>query len=241
MKGIIKVAVFAMVAGFATAAVVQEVYAQDEEVVVEEVETTTESVQKKVGVRTDCDWLKEEVARLSKIEDPDEETQKELDELKLKQRRECAKRAGRRAVRTIASTRSPIAPTVQVSEEENEKELQTEDIPADKSCDKPDENGCCPGEKYTDMGELGFNCCPEDGNTCYPPMEVPKPKPQEPELTEEEIAKKIEENINAGLCADGTKPNKFGCCGDEKFKDLGDTIFGCCSESTGKCFPPIKK
>ena len=35
---------------------------------------------------------------------------------------------------------------------------------------EPDENGCCTGEIYTDMGEQGFNCCPESGGDCFPPM-----------------------------------------------------------------------
>lgn len=47
-------------------------------------------------------------------------------------------------------------------------------------------------------------------------------------------------NLDAGLCADGSKPNKFGCCGDEVFKDLGDTVFACCPKSGGDCFPPMK-
>ena len=34
----------------------------------------------------------------------------------------------------------------------------------------PDEFGCCPGEIYTDMGEQGFNCCPEAGGDCFPPI-----------------------------------------------------------------------
>ncbi len=34
----------------------------------------------------------------------------------------------------------------------------------------PDENGCCTGEIYTDMGEQGFNCCPETGGDCFPPI-----------------------------------------------------------------------
>ena len=34
----------------------------------------------------------------------------------------------------------------------------------------PDANGCCAGEIYTDMGEQGFNCCPEGGGDCFPPM-----------------------------------------------------------------------
>lgn len=34
----------------------------------------------------------------------------------------------------------------------------------------PDENGCCPGEIYTDMGDQGFNCCPDDDGDCFPPI-----------------------------------------------------------------------
>lgn len=34
----------------------------------------------------------------------------------------------------------------------------------------PDVNGCCAGEVYTDMGEMGFNCCPETGGDCFPPL-----------------------------------------------------------------------
>lgn len=34
----------------------------------------------------------------------------------------------------------------------------------------PDNNGCCAGETYTDMGDLGFNCCPDGNGDCYPPI-----------------------------------------------------------------------
>lgn len=34
----------------------------------------------------------------------------------------------------------------------------------------PDANGCCAGEIYTDMGDQGFNCCPEAGGDCFPPI-----------------------------------------------------------------------
>lgn len=48
-------------------------------------------------------------------------------------------------------------------------------------------------------------------------------------------------NLDAGLCADGGAPNKFGCCGDEIFKDLGNTVFACCPrDGNGDCFPPLK-
>lgn len=35
----------------------------------------------------------------------------------------------------------------------------------------PDANGCCTGETYTDMGEDGFNCCPDGGGACFPPIQ----------------------------------------------------------------------
>ena len=34
----------------------------------------------------------------------------------------------------------------------------------------PDKNGCCVGEVYTNMGDLGYNCCPESGGDCFPPI-----------------------------------------------------------------------
>lgn len=47
-------------------------------------------------------------------------------------------------------------------------------VPSDAPmCDggaMPDKNGCCPGEVYTDMYDLGFNCCPESGGDCFPPL-----------------------------------------------------------------------
>ena len=36
----------------------------------------------------------------------------------------------------------------------------------------PDENGCCTGETFTDMGEDGWNCCPDSGGDCFPPITV---------------------------------------------------------------------
>lgn len=71
---------------------------------------------------------------------------------------------------------------------------------------------------------------------------APESTSESQELTlEQELA-----NLDAGLCADGSKPNRFGCCGDEVFKDLGDTVFACCPKGESgvvvatDCFPPIK-
>lgn len=75
---------------------------------------------------------------------------------------------------------------------------------------------------------------------------VPELSPEEKAAAElAELEKQVEQelaNLDAGLCADGTKPNKFGCCGDELFKDLGNAVFACCPRNDNKadCFPPLK-
>ena len=35
---------------------------------------------------------------------------------------------------------------------------------------RPDKNGCCAGEVYTDAGDGWMVCCPDGGNNCFPPM-----------------------------------------------------------------------
>ena len=35
---------------------------------------------------------------------------------------------------------------------------------------RPDKNGCCSGEIYTDAGDGWMVCCPEEGDSCFPPM-----------------------------------------------------------------------
>ena len=35
---------------------------------------------------------------------------------------------------------------------------------------RPDKNGCCAGEVYTDAGDGWMVCCPNDGDNCFPPM-----------------------------------------------------------------------
>ena len=61
------------------------------------------------------------------------------------------------------------------------------------------------------------------------------------EIDEEALLEQELANLDAGLCVDGTKPNKFGCCTGEVFKDLGNSVFACCPKSgDGECFPPIE-
>lgn len=36
--------------------------------------------------------------------------------------------------------------------------------------DRPDSNGCCVGEIYTDAGDGWMVCCPEGAENCFPPI-----------------------------------------------------------------------
>ena len=45
---------------------------------------------------------------------------------------------------------------------------------------EPDNNGCCAGEVYTNMGKDGYNCCPEEGE-CYPPLKAGKTVVERPD------------------------------------------------------------
>ena len=72
--------------------------------------------------------------------------------------------------------------------------------------------------------------------------EVPPEKVEDVVAVDPMVALEAElANLDTRLCADGSVPNKFGCCGDEVFKDLGDTVFACCpKDSVSECFPPLK-
>ncbi len=179
--------------------------------------------------RTDCAAVNAKITELSAIESPDDATTEQLTALQNQYRRDCTKRAaGRRT-----SGRGVVV-TASVVTDESEIEVAPEQkIEEDKEyvCDVPDEHGCCPSETYTDKGEEGWVCCQSDGGVCFPPMA--------PEMTEEEKMALADANLEKGLCTDGSQPNKFGCCGDEVFKDLGDAVFACCNKS-GDCYPPLK-
>lgn len=82
---------------------------------------------------------------------------------------------------------------------------------------------------------------PEDA-----PAAESAPAPEQvPEKTPEELAAdlaQIEENRAKGLCDDGTKPNRYGCCPGEKFKEVSQMKFACCPrEGDGECIEPRKK
>ena len=66
---------------------------------------------------------------------------------------------------------------------------------------------------------------------------------QEP-ATEPLTPEQIQDLRANGLCPDESKPNKFGCCDGETFKDVGNMEFKCCPNDGGECLPlvvPVKE
>ena len=66
---------------------------------------------------------------------------------------------------------------------------------------------------------------------CVVAIEEPETEPLTPE--------QIQDLRANGLCPDETKPNKFGCCDGETFKDVGNMEFKCCPNDGGKCLPLV--
>lgn len=98
-----------------------------------------------------------------------------------------------------------------------------------------------PVKYFEPVEEVTEEQAPEDA-----PAAEPAPAPEQvPEKTPEELAAEqaqIEENRAKGLCDDGTKPNRYGCCPGEKFKEVSQMKFACCPrEGDGECIEPRKK
>ncbi len=163
--------------------------------------------------RMSCLDINTKISELSAKEEPDDDTIIELEKLKSDYRRKCMKSAGGR--KTAAQGRSvinndPIEET-EVVEEAAEETTEVEQVTVKEPDAKPKEQN----KKENSSGG------------------VP--------ATAEEV-KMFEElmNLEMGLCSDGTKPNKFGCCTDEIFKDLGNNVYACCPKTGGDCYPPLK-
>ena len=168
-----------------------------------------------VGKRMNCADIKKEMDELSALAEPDEDQIVRLEILNADYRSKCMKRAGSRA--TASRGRMRVTDAVALNQPLKTEEDTNVNL---GGCDTPDENGCCPGETYKDLGDAGFNCCTANDEHCFPPM---KPKKQ------------------ALLCDDGSKADKHGCCTGETYTDLGELGFNCCLADGVTCFPPMKK
>lgn len=98
-----------------------------------------------------------------------------------------------------------------------------------------------PVKYFEPAEEVPEEQAPEDA-----PATESAPAPEQvPEKTPEELAAdlaQIEENRAKGLCDDGTKPNRYGCCPGEKFKEVSQMKFACCPrEGDGECIEPRRE
>ena len=189
----------------------------------------------KVVERKTCAEISAQIANLSEIVNPDETVLENLKQLQTLQRRNCvAKNTGRRTVaRTLPVVNASMAENVTESDALSEY-LANKKSNCDKLNDEIEKMASANDDANADAlasmrGVYDMDCA-----------EKSKPAPAEPEQTYEEWAAAYDANLAAGLCGDGSKPNKYGCCPDEIFKDLGNTRFACCPKTGGDCFPPIK-
>lgn len=191
-------------------------YATDE---VTESETTAQAIVDRMS----CSDISARMVELSEIEEPDDDVTIELGKLKSDYRRKCMKSAGKR--KTAAKNRviitveeSASSPKEDVVEEKTEKTTETVEKQPEKIEEKVE-------EKVEKVEKT----------------KTTETQPVSMEATDAEI-KMLHElmNLDMGLCADGTKPNKFGCCTDEIFKDMGNNVYACCPKTGGDCYPPLK-
>lgn len=193
-------------------------------------EDVTEEITTNVTERVTCADIKSELNSL----EINDENQARIDKLKSEYRRFCTPKAAKRrasdtsAIMYAKTAQAKAAPVVvdvepekvEASDENADAEVTTETTAVTTVTD------VVPDEKKSDA-------VTDTANAADTPEPVDTRTPEEIQL-EKEL-----ENLAAGLCADGTKPNKYGCCTDEIFKDLGDLVFACCPKDGGDCYEPI--
>ena len=220
----ILIAVFACLFGF----VVGVPYASATDDVSESV---VEEVTANVAERVTCAGIK---SRLNELEINDE-NKDEIDKLKSDYRRFCTPKAAKRrasdsaAIMYAKSVEAKVAPKVVDSEEEKDPQLTETDVKT---------AAVAVDVATTDESVVEENDTPT--KDVVSEDVVVESEPVDTRTPEEIQLEKELENLAAGLCTDGTKPNKFGCCTDETFKDLGNLVFACCPKDGGDCYEPIE-
>ena len=187
-----------------------------------------------VAERMSCDDINARIIELTVVSEPDELVIDELTNLKAEYRRSCTKSArGRRnaaASRVVVNNSVPVVETFEVAEPQSEEDTVVNE-------DALSEN------ILTDTDVVQENLqeeilVPEENDVTAEHIEAQQDTVSEEELLKKELEQELA-NLDSGLCADGTPPNKYGCCADELFKDMGNMVFACCPKDGGDCFPPI--
>ena len=176
-----------------------------------------------VSERMTCADINAKLSELVAIEEPDDSVVDEITKLKADYRRSCAKAARKR--KTSASGRVVVS----VASEEVDVVTSGDDEKSVPDAPVVESQVTADVVESSDVVETSDNSSDNVASAAD-------------NADAAENAELIQElfNLDSGLCADGSTPNRFGCCNDEIFKDLGDTVFACCPPQGGDCFPPIQ-
>ena len=183
-----------------------------------------------VAARQSCDEIMAEINMLSDATDLSDADAARLGSLRGQYRRSCVKSAGNR----VASRAGAVTPTAVSANDDAPAPTVLETARALR------QQGCqtildgiekLKSDPTPDTAQIAELQAQYDADC----TEKPAATAAAPEIDPERIA----ELIGAGFCADGTKPNRYGCCTGEKFTDLGNLVFACCPSDGGECFPPM--
>lgn len=187
-----------------------------------------------VADRTDCSTIQSRINELSAIETLNEEQSSELNQLQARYRTNCSKSASGR--RTSAAARASSSEAVIVNQVNSAPIITTKSVLDDyitkrqNLCDELKTNIDVLKSSGTDTSELQL-IENQYNNDC---INIDK-SDVKTEIDPDTAAA----NVASGLCTDGSKPNKYGCCEGETFKDIGNLVFACCPDDGGECYPPI--
>lgn len=192
-----------------------------------------------VSERANCSDLLAQINELTALESPTVDQSAQLASVQARYRSECSRAAGERAQRASAAVRTVVAAvapktvapaaasaTVVVTARSllndylDKRQDLCEELQSD--IDTMLASDASEAEIEPLQNQYDADC-----------MDIDK---SESVVVDAETAAR---NVSSGLCEDGSKPNKFGCCEGETFTDMGNLVFACCPDDGGTCYPPI--
>lgn len=191
--------------------------------------------------RMNCTEVQARINELSAITPATDEITSELTQLQNKYRSDCVKSAsGRRTIGRITTLNA--APTVDAKPVAATEVVTLDATAVLNSFIEKQKSNCQSLKTSMDRLKQNSSTSSEDLAKLENQYKEDCAKYDETVASQEEEEvdpEKIAANIEAGLCADGSKPNRFGCCEGETFKDMGNLVFACCPDDGGDCYPPI--
>ena len=211
-----------------------------------------------VAARMDCTDIQARISELSAIENPDDATTNELTQLQASYRSNCAPSAagrrtsgraaalsytGRSASNTTGGTSgtdstTQSALTVDYALNQFLMELQGVCRNFSANIATLTRGGATTEDLQPLIDQYHINCLGEQVASTTDDAGDTSGDADDTNVVAVDPAV-VAENVAAGLCPDGSKPNKFGCCAGETFKDIGNLEFACCPEDGNECYPPI--